>query len=176
MQNQTRLAFGAMILLAQAVSVQAQEPAGGPVQIQVSFEKFVAQCSAPEKSEVQRAPREIRVVCDNREVNWVAAQPGELPLSASRSVTTAILSDKFKVATASRAVPTVARAGTCHRFQEVVETYSLEIPMTCEDITSLKVPVEELCASALEDGKEKNVKAIQMVPTGRVLDTCLQAR
>ncbi len=144
--------------------------------VDVTFEKFVAQCAEPEKSEVQRAPREIRVVCDNREVTWMAASPGEIPLPQSRAVSTSILSDKFRVAATSRAVPSVARAGTCHRFEEVVETYSLEMPMTCEDIVGLKVGVEELCAGALDEGKDRNVKAIQTVRTGRVIDTCFPPR
>jgi hypothetical protein len=157
--------LGLFLLLVGVGSAQAGS-------VDVSFEKFVAQCAEPEKSEVQRAPREIRVVCDNREVTWLAASPGEIPLPQARSVSTSILSDKFRVAATSRVVPSTTRAGTCHRFEEVVETYSLEIPMSCEEVVGLKVGVEELCASALDEGKDRNVKAIQTVRTGRVIDTC----
>jgi hypothetical protein len=172
MQNKMGLAL-LCLSLGFPIGAHATDPQGETkTEIDVSFEKFAAQCASPEKSEVQRAPREIRLVCDNREVTWIAAAPGEVRLPSSRSVSTALLSDKFKVAAASRSVPSIPKAGACHRFQEVVETYSLEIPMSCEDILGLKVGIQEMCASALDEGRDKNVKAIQTVPTGRVIDTC----
>lgn len=142
----------------------------------VTFEQFSGQCAHPEKNQVQRAPREIRLVCSNREVNWLAAQPGIVPLAASRSVSTAVLSDKFRVAAVTREAPVVRRDGACHRFEEVIETYTAEVPFTCEELGQAigqgKGDPSDLCLSILEDGKEKNSRAVQVERTGRVVDTC----
>ena len=142
----------------------------------VTFEQFAHQCAHPEKNQVQRAPREIRLVCTNREVNWLAAQPGIIPLAASRSVSTALLSDKFRVAGVTREAPVVRRDGTCHRFEEVIETYTTEVPFTCEELGKTigqdKGDPSELCLSILDEGKEKNARAVQVERTGRVVDTC----
>jgi len=143
--------------------------------IELTYEQFVAQCAKPEQSQVQRAPREIRLVCSSREVTWLAAQPGSIPLAGSRSVSTSLLSDKFKVSTGTRELPVTARAGTCHRFEEVIETYTSEIPLTCEDVMGFKAPIAEYCASQLDEGKDNNPKAVSTERTGRIVDTCGQA-
>lgn len=160
--------------VARAAEPEGEKPDPRPVRapVELSFEQFVAQCANPEQGQVQRAPREIRLVCSNREVTWLAAQPGALPLPGSRQVSTALLSDKFRVSSGTRAVEVSARAGSCHRFEEVVETFTTEVPMTCEDVVGIKVAIEEYCSQELDEQKDRNPKATTTERTGRVIDTC----
>ncbi|MEN9722814.1 MAG: hypothetical protein RJB38_800 [Pseudomonadota bacterium] len=148
------------------------EQASKPSAMIVSLEKFREQCQDPSKSEVQRAPREIRLVCRNREVTWHAAVPGEVPLKSQRTVSTAIVSDKFRVAEVTKNLEVAPTPGTCQRYQEVIEDYAMEIPVSCEEVLHEKVGVEDLCASRLDESKDKNESAIQVQSTGRYIDTC----
>jgi len=152
-------------------------PAGGaepqaPSVLTVSLEKFKQQCADPNKSEVQRAPQDIKLVCRNHEVTWLAAAPGEVPLKSVRTVSTAVISDKFRVAEVSKNVDVIQAAGSCQRFQEVVEQYAVEVPVTCEQVLHDKVHVEDLCQNAIDDSKDKNESAVQASATGRFIDTC----
>jgi hypothetical protein len=143
-----------------------------PSVLMVSLEKFKQQCADPNKSEVQRAPQDIKLVCRNHEVTWLAASPGEVPLKTVRTVSTAVISDKFRVAEVSKNVDVIQAAGSCQRFQEVVEQYAVEVPVTCEQVLHDKIQVEDLCQNAIDDSKDKNESAVQVAATGRFIDTC----
>jgi hypothetical protein len=154
-----------------------EAPAGttappAPSVLTVSLEKFKQQCADPNKSEVQRAPQDIKLVCRNHEVTWIAALPGVVPLKSVRTVSTAVISDKFRVAEVSKNVDSLQAAGSCQRFQEVVEQYAVEVPVTCEQVLHDKVQVEDLCQNAIDDTKDKNESAVQVASTGRFIDTC----
>jgi hypothetical protein len=154
-------------------------PAGGaapqaPSVLTVSLEKFKQQCADPSKSEIQRAPQDIKLVCRNHEVTWLAAAPGEIPLKSVRTVSTTVISDKFRVAEVSKNVDVIQAAGSCQRFQEVIEQYAVEVPVTCEQVLHDKVEAEDLCQNAIDESKDKNESAVQVAATGRVIDTCAQ--
>lgn len=143
-----------------------------PSALTVSLDKFKQQCAEPNKSEVQRAPQDIKLVCRNHEVTWLAVAPGEVPLKSVRTVSTAVVSDKFRVAEVSKNVETLQAAGSCQRFQEVIEQYAVEVPVTCEQVLHDKIPVDDLCQNAIDESKDKNESAVQVSATGRFIDTC----
>jgi len=150
-----------------------QQPAPVPASpLSVSLERFRQQCQDPSKSEVQRAPQDIKLICRNHEITWVASVPGEIPLKSVRTVSTAVVSDKFRVAEVSKDVGTPQAAGACQRYQEVIEEYALEVPVSCEDILNGKTQLEDICTSHIDDSKDKNEAAVQAKATGRVIDTC----
>lgn len=149
------------------------EPAPqAPATVALSLEKFKQQCQDPRKSEVQRAPQDIKLICRNHEVTWVASAPGEVPLKSVRTVSTSVISDKFRVAEFSKSVDSSPTPGSCHRFQEVIEQYAVEVPVTCEQVLHDKFPIEDFCRISIDDSKDKNEVAVQVNPTGRVIDTC----
>ncbi|MBU6375835.1 MAG: hypothetical protein KGQ59_07565 [Bdellovibrionales bacterium] len=154
-------------------SAPAPVPAPAPASpLSVSLEKFRQQCQDPSKSEVQRAPQDIKLICRNQELTWIATVPGEVPLKSVRTVSTAVVSDKFNVAEVSKEVGTPQASGACQRYQEVIEQYSLEVPVSCEDILNGKTQLEDICAAQIDDSKDKNEAAVQVKATGRVIDTC----
>ncbi len=171
------VALGSLLAVAGEDPRPEPAPAGGtapqaPSVLMVSLEKFKQQCADPSKSEIQRAPQDIKLVCRNHEVTWLAAAPGEVPLKSVRTVSTAVISDKFRVAEVSKNVDVVQAAGSCQRFQEVIEQYAVEVPVTCEQVLHDKVQAEDLCQNAIDESKDKNESAVQVAATGRFIDTC----
>ncbi len=140
--------------------------------VDVTWEQFKQQCQDPMRGDVQRAPQEVRLVCTDQLTSWVASAPGEVALKSSRSVSTAVVSDKFKVAASVRDVEALQRPGTCHRFKEVVETFTTEFPVTCDELINGKQEVQDLCLGKIDDSKEKNPKIIDIQETGKFVDTC----
>lgn len=143
-----------------------------PKVLALSLDKFRQQCQDPSKSEVQRAPQDIKFICRSHEVTWQASIPGEIPLKSERTVSTTIVSDKFRVAEISKSVPSLQIAGVCQRYQEVVEDYSVEVPLSCNDVLNEKQSIEEICTAQVNESREKYESAVQVKATGRVLDTC----
>lgn len=179
--NWTVSVFG-MVLLSSLFAVAGEgekkdtptsEPNRDQAVLAVTLERFRQQCQDPSKSEVQRAPQDIKMVCRNHEVTWIAAIPGEIPLKSERVVSTAIVSDKFRVAEVSKQAPSISLSGVCQRYQEVVEDYAVEVPVSCSDLLNEKQNVDDLCASHIDESKDKNESAIQVKATGRVIDTCV---
>lgn len=144
----------------------------GPAAATVSLEKFRQQCQDPRKSEVQRAPQDIKLVCRNHEITWIATAPGEVPLQSVRTVSTAVISDKFRVAEVSKKVEAAPIGGSCQRFLEVIEQYAVEVPLSCEQILDGKASLDDLCVAAIDDSRGKNDVGVQVTPTGRAIDTC----
>jgi len=162
-------------MLSFAADTQAPAAGGGaPVAttFQVTLEKFRDQCTNPLKSEVQRAPQDIKLVCRNQEVTWVATAPGEVPLKSVRTMTASLVSDKFRVAEVSSNVDVIQRKGSCQRYQEVVENFATEVAITCDEVINHKGPIEDICTQKVDESKDKNESAIQLLATGRVIDTC----
>ncbi len=139
---------------------------------EVSFERFREQCADPSKSEVQRAPQDIRVVCRNQEQTWIAGVPGRIPLKSERRVGITVVSDKFKVAETSSEVEAVQSSGACQRYQEVIEDFSIEVPVSCAEILDMKIGFSELCRARIDESRGKNESAVQVRATGREVDTC----
>ncbi len=125
--------------------------------------------------DVQRAPENIKVQCTDVSRAFVADASGQMPLPSSRSVTTALFSDKFNVDADTKAYPSDAKsaaAGSCLRYKEVQNTVAVEKQLTCGEILSWKGDVEDFCAANLESLKSANPKLIDTRDTGAVIDTC----
>ena len=153
--------------------------AAGPGQPQaavVAWEEFRERCAQPEKFDVQRAPQNIRVQCTDQRLTWMAAPATALTLPCERTVGGAVFSDKFYVANSERAFEMSAKAGSCHRFQEVEERISIERPVSCEEVLGVKGDVHEWCASVLDGVRMTNPKLIERHETNRVFDTCADAK
>lgn len=142
----------------------------------VAWDEFRERCAQPEKFDVQRAPQNIRVQCTDTRMNWVAAPASALTLPCERRVGGAVFSDKFYVANSERDFEVSAKAGSCHRFQEVEETISVERPVSCDEVLGVKGDVHDWCSSVLEGVRMSNPKAIERRDTNRVFDTCADAK
>ncbi len=143
----------------------------------ISFAEFKDRCANPDKyrGDVQRAPENIKVQCTDVSRAFVADASGQMPLPSSRSVTTALFSDKFNVDADTKAYPSDAKsaaAGSCLRYKEVQNTVAVEKQLTCGEILSWKGDVEDFCAANLESLKSANPKLIDTRDTGAVIDTC----
>jgi len=167
--------------VAQADSMPKPDPAkpsgsGGPQAAAVAWDEFRERCAQPEKFDVQRAPQNIRVQCTDTRMNWIAAPASALTLPCERRVGGAVFSDKFYVANSERDFEVSAKAGSCHRFQEVEETIAVERPVSCDEVLGVKGDVHDWCSSVLEGVRMSNPKAIERRDTNRVFDTCADAK
>lgn len=176
-------AFALSASLAQVFADDARKPdvpgVAGPGQPQaavVAWDEFRERCAQPEKFDVQRAPQNIRVQCTDQRLTWMAAPATALTLPCERTVGGAVFSDKFYVANSERAFEISAKAGSCHRFQEVEERISIERPVSCDEVLGVKGDVHEWCASVLDGVRMTNPKLIERHETNRVYDTCADAK
>jgi len=138
----------------------------------ISFEDLKQRCLNPEQFDVQRAPQNIKLLCTDTRMNWLAAQPGEINLEAKRRVTTGIFADKFFVDAVETEIPIIAKSGSCHIYKEVEETITVERPLSCAEILAMKGELTDLCASVLDAAKGANPKLVDVRETGRQYDTC----
>src|SRR5689334_15985050 len=63
----------------------------------VNWEELQGRCAHPEQYDIQVAPANIKLVCQDTQVSWVPGAPGEVPLTGSRKIKTEVLSTKFHV-------------------------------------------------------------------------------
>ncbi len=172
--------LGLVFLTDFSTNAHAGDPApvgaGQPQASVVAWDEFKERCSTPEKFDVQRAPQNIRVQCTDDRLTWMAAPPNALTLPLERRVSSAVFADKFYVAQSTREFEMGAKAGSCHRFQEYEEHVSVERPVTCEEILSVKGDVHDWCASVLDGVRGMNPKMVERRETNRVFDTCADAK
>ena len=165
---------------ASGASAQVNKPgttgAGQPHVTTVAWDEFKERCATPEKFDVQRAPQNIRVQCVDERITWMAAPPNELTLPCERRVGSAVFADKFHVAQSVRDFEVSAKAGSCHRFQEFEERISVERPVSCEEILSVKGDVHDWCASVLDGVRATQPKMVERKETNRIFDTCADAK
>ncbi|MCM2322758.1 MAG: hypothetical protein NDJ90_05815 [Oligoflexia bacterium] len=147
---------------------------GGPIGVaqSVPWEEFKDRCLHWDQYEVQKAPQNIRIQCNDISVEFVPAAAGEVALSSARSVMATVLADKFYVATGAQNVPMVARAGSCLRFKEVEKNLVIERPLSCDEVVGMKGDPSDFCQQSLDIAKSANPKLIQVRDTGRIIDTC----
>lgn len=140
----------------------------------ISYDEFKDRCANPDKyrGDVQRAPENIKIQCTDTVRQFVADQSGDVPLPGSRQVVTSLFSDKFDVNSQSKVYAMDAKSGSCLRYKEVQKTLSIEKPLTCNEILSLKGDINDYCAQNLDSLKSANPKLIEVKDTGTVIDTC----
>jgi hypothetical protein len=147
---------------------------GVPVSVgrPISWEELKDRCAHPEQFDVQRAPQNILLRCEDRRLIWQAAPSGEVALPGSRQVASGVFTDKFYVEAQRREVLVAGKSGSCHRFKEVEETLVVERPLSCDEVLGIKGDLTEFCASLTEATKGNNPKAVEWKDTQRVIDTC----
>ena len=167
----TALAAGASEFRAEG-TLEAQAAPGVRT---VAWEEFRGRCEHPEQYDVQRAPQNIRIQCMDRRLNWVASAPGEIDLPTGRRVSAGIISDKFAVERSDHEVAQAAKSGSCQRFKEVEEIFTVERPVSCQEILAASGDAGEFCREILDGAKRGNPKWVERKDTNRVLDTCASA-
>lgn len=150
---------------------QPGKPGQQPVK-QIDWEDLKERCMYPDKTDVQRAPQNIRVYCSDSYTSWVAMAPGEVPLPGNRTITTEIFADKFHVGEQTSEVPVLTKAGSCPNFKQVEYSITKEIPISCGEILGWKGTLPELCMTQLDKTKAANPKLVQQKDTGEVRTTC----
>lgn len=164
--------FTAFFSLVPAAALAGDEkPEPKPTQA-ITFEELKSRCLNPGQFNEQHAPQNISVVCSDISTTWLAAAPGEIPLPGTRSVTFGILSDKWHVDAVTASVATLGKGGSCLRFEEVRNTFSVQQSLSCEQILNMKEDLATYCASSLDKGKGQNPKLVDVVRTGNVIDNC----
>jgi hypothetical protein len=140
----------------------------------ISIEEFKDRCANPDKyrGDVQRAPEHIKIQCTDTTHEYISDTSGEVPLPGSRSVITALFSDKFNVDANTKVYAMEAKGGRCLRYKEVAKTLTVEKELTCAAILGLKDGIDEYCASSLGSIKSANPKLIDVKDTGTVIDSC----
>ena len=150
-------------------------PSGGPssgVSTSISWEDLKERCLHPEQFDVQKAPQNIKIQCADTTVEFVPTLAGQVSLASTRTVVSAVLTDKFHVLAGTAVVPVASKPGTCMKFKEVEKTLTVEKPLSCNELLGIKGELAEYCASQLDHVKAANPKVIQVRDTGKVLDTC----
>lgn len=172
--------FLSVALVLSATSVMADQGKGGGDKgggdngpsFTLTWDQFKAQCQDPQHSPIQHAPENIVVQCTDVRHAYVPESSGNIPLAASRVVTTAVSSNKFYVRAESDAIDTQAGVGQCLRYKEVEESFTIEKALSCADVLSIKGDVKDYCASATDLVKNANPKVVNYKDTGALIDTC----
>jgi hypothetical protein len=167
----TFVSLVALIGAGSALAGPGQKPGQGN-QKPISFDELKERCLHPRDFDVQIPPQNIKIQCTDQRTTWMAAQPGEVELPSQRTVISGVFADKFFVNAEQSQVPIMSKAGSCHRFKEVEETVTLELPLTCDQILGIKSSLAEFCTSQLDLAKGANPKLIETQETGNVIDTC----
>ncbi|MBC7693194.1 MAG: hypothetical protein H7222_15625 [Methylotenera sp.] len=141
----------------------------------VSLEEMKDRCLNPLNYDVQRQPQNIVIKCSDVRLNWTAGKPGAVSLNGLRHVTAGVTANKFETSAITKEVPVEAKGGTCNRFTEMQETVAVERGLTCDELLSVKGDVVDFCAGAVDATKGSNPKLVDIVETGRVIDTCAAA-
>jgi len=144
----------------------------GPGSRSISWDEFRARCANPRDFDVQVPPQNIKVQCTDDRTLWVASDPGTLALPSQRVVSMGVFADKFFVNTSQDLVPMATQEGSCHRFKEVEQTFTIEQPLTCDQILGMKGSIADYCVAVLDSAKGANPKLTDQKDTGRVIDTC----
>jgi hypothetical protein len=147
-------------------------PGDGQSMTTLTWDQFKTQCSNPGSTATQATPQNIEVQCTNDQKEYVADSSGNVPLASSRVVTTAISSNKFQVEAETNNVAEPASAGSCLRYKEVEESFSIQMSLTCSDILSIKGDISDYCASQTALVKGANPKIVNVRDTGAAIDTC----
>jgi hypothetical protein len=140
--------------------------------ITLTWDQFQAQCADPDNTPTQASPKNIELQCSDTRREFVADSSGDVPLAANRMVTTALSSNKFQVQSETHAVAEAASEGTCLRYKEVEESFSIQKTLTCSDILSIKGDINDYCASETDLVKGANPKIVNVRDTGATIDTC----
>lgn len=143
---------------------------------QLSFEDLKVACQNPAKFHAQVAPSNIQVTCSDVQHRWVPDADGAFEMANSRSVTTAVYSDKYTVAPQSSALVSSNQVASCPQFKEVAETIEVARAVTCDEIVSFNGTGIDFCASAADAVRAANKGAIRMADTGRMISLCGQGR
>jgi hypothetical protein len=167
------------VLALSAASAAADQDKGkghdhdhGPT-IQMSWDQFKAACADPEHaSPTQHQPENILVQCTDVRRTYVPENSGSVPLPAERMVTTAISSKKFYVASAVAAAAVDSGVGSCLRYKEVEESFTIEKNVGCSEILGIKGDIQDYCAANTQMVKGQNPKIVNRKDTGAMIDTC----
>jgi hypothetical protein len=162
------MAVGMIVGLSQAFA----GPGDGQSMTTLTWDQFKTQCSNPGSTATQATPQNIEVQCTNDQKEYVADSSGSVPLAASRIVTTALSSNKFQVESEAHSIAETASAGSCLRYKEVEESFSIQMSLTCSDILSIKGDISDYCANQTALVKGANPKIVNVRDTGAAIDTC----
>lgn len=145
----------------------------------ISFDEFRERCANPQHFIQQSPPTNIVISCRDEHTSWVNGASGEIPLESTRQITTQLNSSKWTVDGQARSVYAQGKLGSCVRFKEVVETFTAERALTCDDINGGKgkgvINLEEFCVQLVNGAKGNKPgkpKGGDLRETGRVIDTC----
>jgi hypothetical protein len=138
----------------------------------LTWQQFQNQCANPGSTATQATPQNIEVQCTNDQKEYVADASASVPLANSRIVTTALSSNKFQVESETNTVAEPADAGSCLRYKEVEETFSIQMSLTCADILNIKGDISDYCVSQTALVKSANPKIVNVRDTGAVIDNC----
>jgi len=138
----------------------------------LTWDQFKAQCQDPAHSPIQHAPENIVVQCTDVRHSYVPESSGNIPMAASREVTTAVSSNKFYVRAESDAIDTQAAVGQCLRYKEVEASFTIEKSLSCADVLGIKGDIKDYCASSTDLVKNANPKVVNFKDTGATIDTC----
>lgn len=150
---------------------EAGAPAPG-VSASISWEELKDRCLHPEQFDVQRPPQNIKLQCSETRLEFVPTPAGQIAIAGSRSIMTTLLSDKFHAVAGTADLPVQGKPAACLRYKEVEKILTLERPMSCQEILSVKGDLTEYCTSALDRARGSQPKLMQGRDTGRILDTC----
>jgi hypothetical protein len=140
--------------------------------ITLTWDQFKTQCADPDSTATQLTPKNIEIQCTDSTRQFVADSSGSVPLAATRNVTTALSSNKFQVESVTNAVQEAADSGSCLRYKEVEQSFSIQKSLSCADILSIKGDISDYCAEQTELVKGANPKVVNVRDTGAVIDTC----
>ncbi len=140
--------------------------------VAVTWSELKQRCLHPDQFNTQRAPQKIVIQCTERSLDYIPAGAQQIPLQGARTVVTAVLSDKFHVAASAMDLPVMPKGANCLQYKEVERAYTIEQPLSCEQILGLKEDLSAYCVNSIGHAKGDNFKPTESRDTGRVIDAC----
>jgi hypothetical protein len=139
---------------------------------QLSFDDIKNACKNPSAFHSQVAPSNIQLSCKDAQYRWVASIEGSLEMARDRSITTALVSDKYEVAAATFKVKVPTQKVGCTRFKQVLDTIETVRSLSCEEILAIPGSSEEFCTTTLDALILSNPAGVVAKATGKIMDLC----
>jgi hypothetical protein len=138
----------------------------------ISFDEIKTACKNPAAFHSQVAPTNIQLSCKDAQFKWVASVDGSLEMARERSITTALVSDKYEVEAATYKVQVPTQKVGCTRFKQVLDTLETVRTLSCEEIVAIPGTSEEFCTSTLDTLILANPAGVVSKDTGKIMDLC----
>jgi hypothetical protein len=138
----------------------------------INFDDLKVACQNPARFHNQNAPKNIEISCQDSLSKYVPAAPGSVTLPVSRTVTTAMASDKYSMSATAADVKMPETIAACPKFTKIIENLSLTRQVSCEELLKFEGTATEFCLNQITELRAANPDAISVTATESVISLC----